>query len=359
MGAQSIPYAQTMLLEDPDDDYYDVDSDGDPEVCIQNANGTSNHQSDLGVMLALSAGQEDGRLRSFTAFLNEPNVLATYRPTATASPLMDPQTARVFCHFVTSTGPSLSIFERHPTNPSVMFTGSPVPPSQQALWTYTLPTLALNHQGLLHSMLALASLHIAKLQHTSPTPSLKHYHYALRRVAKAVGLPSRRHEIATFAASLLLGFYEVMTAEHSKWNSHLAGARQLAMEIDFADMTRRIKAMRVQSGLDPKFQYYDGINGSVQHQHCNNFNYSEFNYSDDLLLRHGKDIDEDLVSTFMGWKICYGELPRVIDDSGLAEPGREPLTAKDLEKYRIQCDLFWWYCKQDVYQSIVSQNCLL
>lgn len=351
---QFVPYTQTMLPEEPEDDYYDVDSDGDFKIGAQEVNRTGDHQSDLSLMLALSASQDDGRLRSFTAFLNEPNVLATYRPTATASPLMDPQTARVFCHFVTSTGPSLSIYERHPSNPSVMFTGSPVPPSQQALWTYTLPTLALNHQGLLHSMLALASLHIAKLQHTSPTPSLKHYHYALRRVARAVGLPTRRQEIATFAASLLLGFYEVMTAEHSKWNSHLAGAKQLAMEIDFADMTRRIKAMKVQSELNPKSQYHDGIIGSAYSQHYNNFN-----YPDDLVSSHGKEIDEDLVSTLMGWKIRYGELGHVDDKSGSADPEMKPLTAKDLENYRIQCDLFWWYCKQDVYQSIVSSNCLL
>ena len=351
---QSIPYTQTLLLEEPEDDYYDVDSDGDPEFGNQKINRTGDNQSDLSLMLAMSADEDDGGLRSFTAFLNEPNVLATYRPTATASPLMDPQTARVFCHFVTSTGPSLSIYERHPTNPSVMFTGSPVPSSQQALWTYTLPTLALNHQGLLHSMLALASLHIAKLQHTSPTPSLKHYHYALRRVARAVGLPSRRQEIATFAASLLLGFYEVMTAEHSKWNSHLAGARQLAMEIDFTDMTRRIKAMREESKRNQKSQYYVGLNGSDYSQHSNNFN-----YSDDLVLGHDKDVDEDLVSTIMGWKIRYGELGHVVDNSGLADPGIKPLTAKDLENYRIQCDLFWWYCKQDVYQSIISSNGLL
>lgn len=342
-----------MLLEEPEDDYYDVDSDGDPEFGNQKVNKPRDHQSDIGLMMAMSPNQDDVGLRSFTAFLNEPNVLATYRPTATASPLMDPQTARVFCHFVTSTGPSLSIYERHPNNPSVMFTGSPVPPSQQALWTYTLPTLALNHQGLLHSMLALASLHIAKLQHTSPTPSLKHYHYALRRVARAVGLPSRRQEIATFAASLLLGFYEVMTAEHQKWNSHLAGASQLAMEIDFTDMTRRIKAMRLQSELNQKSQY-NVANGSAYFQYYNNFE-----YSDDLVSGHDKDVDEDLVSTIMGWKIRYGELGHVIDNSDSADAGLKPLTAKEVENYRLQCDLFWWYCKQDVYQSIISSNCLL
>ena len=351
----AVPYDQSAAVEDPEDDYFDVDSDGDPEFgTCQKPHKFNDHTRDLGLMLAMSAAQDDGGLRSYTAFLNEPNVLATYRPTATASPLMDPQTARVFCHFVTSTGPSLSIYERHPTNPSVMFTGAPVPASQQALWTYTLPTLALNHQGLLHSMLALASLHIAKLQHTSPTPSLKHYHYALRRVARAVGLPSRRHEIATFAATLLLGFYEVMTAEHSKWNSHLAGARQLAMEIDFAGMTKRIKAMKQRSELNRKSQYYESLNGPGYPPYYNGYNHHE-----DLNLEQDKDIDESLVSTIMGMTVRYGELGHVVDESGAANPGTKPLTAKDLETYRIQSDLFWWYCKQDCYQSIVSGNRLL
>jgi hypothetical protein len=69
---------------------------------------------------------------------------------------------------------TLSIYERNPRNPASLFEG-PTPPSQQSLWTYILPLKALNHQGLLHAMLALASLHIARLQRASVTPSYKHY----------------------------------------------------------------------------------------------------------------------------------------------------------------------------------------
>jgi len=350
---QPLQFQHTVPVEEPEDDYYDADSDGEMGVGTREFCEMDNSRTDLGLMLALSACQDDMHLRSFTTFLNEPNVLATYQPSATASPLMDPQTARVFCHFVTSTGPALSIFERHPTNPSVMFTGAPVPASQQALWTYTLPTLALTNQGLLHSMLALASLHIAKLQHSSPTPSLKHYHYALRRVAKAVGLPSRRQEIATLAASLLLGFYEVMTAEHTKWSSHLAGARQLVMEIDFAGMTKQVKAMKAQSEVNRKPQYYGDINRSAYEQH-----YSGHKLYDDVILEKDSNIDENLVSTIIGWKIRYDRFGHVIDNSAPGK-GTKTFTAKDLEKYKTQCDLFWWYCKQDVYQSMISGNRLL
>lgn len=352
---QPLRFQPNALPEEPDDDFYDVDSDGGMEFdTTHKMYRPDNRRTDLGLILALSASQDDGRLRSFTSFLNEPNVLANYRPSATASPLMDPQTARVFCHFITSTGPSLSIFERHPTNPSVMFTGSPVPASQQALWTYTLPTLALQNQGLLHSMLALASLHIAKLQHSPPTPSLKHYHYALRRIAKAVGLPTRRQEIATVAATLLLGFYEVLTAEHTKWSSHLAGARQLVMEIDFDGMTKQIRAMKAQSEANRKLQYYGGTEGSYFGE-----NHHGRRPFDEAIWDKNRDVDENLVSTIMGRQIRYDQFGQVIEDPPPADMGFKVFTSKDLENYETQSDLFWWYCKQDVYQCIVSGNRLL
>ncbi|KAI7558612.1 hypothetical protein KC346_g23000, partial [Hortaea werneckii] len=31
----------------------------------------------------------------------------------------------------------------------------------------------------------------------------------------------------------------------------------------------------------------------------------------------------------------------------------------DLAKFEILKDLYWWYCKQDAYQSIISGNSLL
>ena len=86
--------------------------------------------------------------------------------------------------------------------------------------------MALHHQGLLHAMLALASLHIARLQGASVTPSFKHYAYALKRIHHCVGHPQKRHLISTVAASLLLGYYEVITGDQVKWSSHLLGAKQ-------------------------------------------------------------------------------------------------------------------------------------
>lgn len=338
---------QAALVNDPDDDYFDVVSDEEEDV-KDAGRIVSTPQSDLGLMLALSASRDDRVPRSYTAFLHEPNMLATYHPDWTASPLMDSTTARIFCHYITATGPSLSIYERHPSNPTLMFTGAPVPSSQQALWTYTLPMMALSDQALLHAMLALASLHIAKLQNSALTSSLRHYHFAIKRIAKAVALPTKRTGIATIAATLILSFYEAGTAEHSKWNSHLTGARQLLMEIDFKGMTKRIREEKKRT----HHMYQDW-----QSQYNEHAQY--YNFLDNQSLLKEEDVDERIISQLMGINIRYDQHGRVISEDEQPESHRYRVTPKEVETYRIYADLFWWYCKQDVYQSIVSGNRLL
>lgn len=336
--------------EDREDDYWDVDSD--EEITTAQGRMAAASSSDLGLMLALSANKSERGVRSLHSFLNEPNVLSTYHPVYTASPLMDSQTARVFCHFVTATAPTLSLCERHPANPSIMFSGTPVPTSQRSLWTYTLPMLALSHQGLLHAMLALASLHIAKLQQTSPTPSLKHYHFALRRVAKALAKPEKRQEVATLAATLLLGFYEVTTAEHNKWNSHLAGARQLVTDIDFVGLGKRAKAYKGQMAMNRKIQAYHGAVNGYEHS------FGGASLDQDLVLEDDT-VDENLVSMIMGSKTSYNQSSRVLEENEVLSAYVKPLSSKEMENFETQGDLFWWYCKQDMYQSMVSGNRLL
>jgi len=344
MGFEKLRHQLMDVTDDSEDDLYDVESDEDGVAIINRS--TSTPQNDVGLMLALAASQDDRVLRSYTTFLNEPNVLSSYQPAYAASPLMDSTTARVFCHFITATGPSMSIYERHPVNPSVMFTGAPVPSSQQSLWTYTLPMKALSNQALLHAMLAIASLHISALQKTPPTASLRHYHFALRRLTKTLSIPSKRTDIGTIAATLILGHYESTTAEHSKWNQHLAGARQLLMEIDFKGLTRQIKENKVRKrGQTQSGTYYSGGNMIEYHNNQQTFETPE------------EEVDEVIVSQLMGWKIKYDEYGDIVND--YTETPRPAITEKDTEIYKIHSDLFWWYAKQDVYQSAVSGNPLL
>ncbi|KAL9036462.1 MAG: hypothetical protein Q9180_004288 [Flavoplaca navasiana] len=344
----TVPALYDPSLDEAGDDYFDVDSDEEQEDQDQNMSEAT--KSNLGLMLAVSANQTDVGVRSFTSFLNEPNILSSYQPPYSASPLMNPQTARIFCHFVTSTAPTLSLNDRHTVNPSVMFTGAPVPAYQRSLFAYTLPMMALSNQALLHAQLALASLHIAKLQQTSATPSLKHYHYALRRVAKAVGHPTKRREIATLAATLLLGFFELTTAEHNKWNSHLAGAKELILEIDFAGMTKRINAYKAEMSMNKKGGMYD----YGQQKHYSNQRRMSFD-----ILRTDRELDDNLTSTLMGYRTPFNEYGSIHDANEPQPDYRIPLTPKEVEKFEIQCDLFWWYAKQDMFQSLISGNRLL
>lgn len=328
---------------DENEDY--SDAEGDVEMLDQEETEGFNQLS-----LIMTSANRDGRqLRSFTTHLNEPNILAFYRPTFGSSPLNNPKTARIFAHFLHSTGPSLSIFERHPADSSIVL-GAPVPAAQQGLWTYTLPLLALENQALLQAILAVSSLHISFLQRAPSTPALKHYHYALRRIGSAVSLPLRRKQIGTLAAILLLGYYEVIAAEYTKWSSHMGGSSQLLREIDFATMTRDLRAHRrrvraqreqiAQSSLWFAGNHFDS--GTLE---------------DDPFAEKEGSIDERFIGSIMGRVVNYDEFGQV--DNGRAHEPKKRFSRKDVENHRILCDLYWWYKKQDIIQTLISGNKLL
>jgi len=130
------------MLED-EEDPFDVSDD---DITMEDYAGSAKWQddfpddhsnNDLALVVALHTGQDNQglRLRSFTSFIDRPDMLATYIPSPQSSPLRDSMTARIFCHFINVTGPSISMFERHPANPSLIFQGQPVPSSQQHIWT--------------------------------------------------------------------------------------------------------------------------------------------------------------------------------------------------------------------------------
>ncbi|KXT01167.1 hypothetical protein AC578_623 [Pseudocercospora eumusae] len=334
----------TAAVEYQDDDYYDIHSDEEQDVDTAMIQGRD-HQRQQTLTRILARNQisaRDLQIRRYDTFLYA-GILDKYRVENVANPLKNPATARVFAHFISATGPSLSIFERHPRNTSVLFHEGSIPLSQQGLWTYTLPMAALHHQGLLHAMLALASLHIARLQNASVTPSMQHYAWALKRVHASVSNPQSRLKLTTIAASMLLGFYEVMTADHMKWNMHLAGAKQLFVETDFVKMTQEFRQLKMQRAAT--------YQASMERSYSSPASPEPF--SQDDLLDQIPDIDERLVSEMVGREVRYRGYGRVE-----APPSALP-PELDLSKFEILKDLYWWYCKQDVYQSIVSGNALL
>jgi hypothetical protein len=197
-------------------------------------------------------------------------------------------------------------------------------------------------------MLAIASLHIAKLQNGPVSASLKHYAIGLRSVGKLINHPERQREPATLAAAMLLAFYECWCADHQKWSNHLLGARQLLRVIDFADMSRHIRRARIQRREQGQMRYHQqqqqGLGDNIH----------------DETLRHPAsvdEVDENLLGLLMGIDVRYEDRRRVINDNAKEKP-RE-YSQRELDDYELQRDLYWWYCKQDAYQSILGGGRLL
>ena len=195
-------------------------------------------------------------------------------------------------------------------------------------------------------MLAIASLHIAKLQDGPVTPSLKHYAISLRRVGKLINIPERQKQPATLAAAMLLAFYECWCADHQKWSNHILGARQLLRFTDFPGISKYIKQTRRQREQEQMVHYQ-------QQQHYGNNTYNpRFPPQADM-----GEVDEDVVARLAGTSHQHRGKGRVMDDSPPEEPSH--YTQKELDDYYLQRDLYWWYCKQDVYQSILGGGKLL
>lgn len=334
-------FLNQAAVEVQDDDYYDIISDEDMDIdtmalvaADRDRQGTLNR-----ILHANHINIQEIQTRRYDTFIYN-GMLDHYRVEEVANPLRNPATARVFAHFIAVTGPSLSIFERHPRNTSVLFNEGHVPSSQQGLWTYTMPMAALRHQGLLHAMLALASLHIARLKGASSTPSMQHYAWALKRVHHCVGHPHKRLKLTTIAASMLLGFYEIMTADHMKWNMHLTGSKQLFVETDFVGMMQKLTRMKMERAARYR----------SHHRRSSTWAVDQLQDED---LDQNMDIDERVVSDLLGREVRYGDHGQVLG-SGATIPHE-----LDLGKFEMLKDLFWWYCKQDAYQSIISGNPLL
>jgi hypothetical protein len=201
----------------------------------------------------------------------------------------------------------------------------------------TFPIMAFNHPALMQAMLALGSLQMAKLQGSPPTAAMKHYHLSLRRVAKNYRSPSRRTQPATLAATLLLGFYEVWNSDHDKWCKHLWGARAVIRDIPLRRMTREVLAYKRRKRAE-----------QFPHGHlCNEVCFASHG---DLSIDPGA-VDTELIFQLTGQRVDYdiGE-GQVIDGSSRSSR----LTERDVERYEQLRDLFWWYCKMDVYQSFLG-----
>lgn len=132
---------------DDDSDPFDVSDDEDENQLNDGAHVDPRSReiqrlrrdNELATVMAIQESQtrEDTRIRTYHSVIENygPNMLASYHPSARDSPLSNPIAAGIFCHFVNVIGPSMNMFERHPANPSIVFRGTPVPKSQQHIWS--------------------------------------------------------------------------------------------------------------------------------------------------------------------------------------------------------------------------------
>jgi hypothetical protein len=292
----------------------EYDSDDDIEFFPDEALNHINDPESINMIKTLHREYSDTALRGYGSYV-EFGMLDQYDADMHGdTTLRNPHTARVFMHFLSATSVSISVFERSQKDHSHFFMDSAASIADQGLWTYKLPLMAIHHQGLLHAMLAISSLHIAKLQNCSLAPALKHYMNSIKRIHKSAGSQRKRHLVTTLAATLLLAFYEVMTADLSKWTWHLSAATYLVQETDFAFMSYLFKT-------------YQAQDESASPLRC----------------------DDDLISTIIGRTVSWDTPP----------DRTNPIDSFDTQKYEIYQDLFWWYARQDVYQSMMSGNPLL
>jgi hypothetical protein len=235
----------------------------------------------------------------------------------------------------------------------------------------TFPILSLSHPALLQAILAIGSLQVAKLRQVPPTTSLKHYHLSLRRIARNVGIVSKKTQPANLAAILLLAFYEVWNSDHGKWCKHLLGGRWIIKDIPFPDMSRKImdikrrlrekKSQAVQTQQQQTFLGYDDGPFSA----FGVYDY-QFNQEADPLqgemdpLYHDWDlINVPLLDVLTGRIVDTDELGFVPEERSRYPRSPGKLTEKDIDNYETLSDLYWWYCKMDVYQSVLGGTRLL
>lgn len=199
----------------------------------------------------------------------------------------------------------------------------------------------MKHPALLHAILALGSLQMAEYQGQSPTVSMLHYHICIRRSAKNYQKSGRRTQPATLAAVLLLGFYEVWSTNHEKWCSHMLGAMVIIKETMFREMSRRVMARHQQ-------RYQDWL--ELQEQDP----FAAFLPQAGHTSHELAELDLDLVRRLSGKSILFLE-----DDLEDAPSWHSGPSDRDLEDYEHLADLYWWFCKMDVYQSTLGGSKLL
>lgn len=126
------------------------------------------------------------------------------------------------------------------------------------------------------------------------------------------------------------------------------GARLIIKEVPYAEMTRTIMRIKLQKRLR-----------EMQQGPMDTFGMFTTYEETGPLHRDWDLIDVPLLSIITGREISYDELGMVPEEQSAYPGSRNQWTEKDSERYMQMADLFWWYLKMDVYQSILGGTRLL
>jgi hypothetical protein len=121
----------------------------------------------------------------------------------------------------------------------------------------------------------------------------------------------------------------------------------IVREIDFTGMTKYIRSVKEQKRREERERGF-------QQQSIGGF-YDDRSRQQEI----DEDVDENIVGMLMGREIRYNQYGLIMDDVASDNGSTRSYTQRELDVYETQRDLFWWYCKQDVYQSILGGGRLL
>lgn len=215
----------------------------------------------------------------------------------------------------------------------------------------TLPVEAIRYPDLLHAMLAIASLQLANLQGIPSTAAMKHYHLATRRLAKQIKKSTARTHPTTVATWLLLAHFGMVNSDLVNWRGHLSSLAMIFNDIPFDEMTRailpvqhrrRVEREQQMAQLSKPFMKYPDPSQSI-------ISTSSITPSHQL-----GDLDVNLLKRLTGLPPSPNGYGRDIGDPAGQLNEASHTTDRDIEKYEQLRDLYWWYKKMDVYQSLAG-----
>lgn len=259
------------------------------------------------------------------------------------SPMLQERNAFLLHHFVNFVRPCVYLYERRP----IFDTTGKI----TSAWGSKLPSAAISHPALGHAILGLSALHLAILYGNSDATARKHILLSTKSIGKLLGEPDQRHKTEALACVLLLAFYEVMDADHSKWVMHLSGAASfLNSEHDWIGMTRTVYQMRARARANLS-------KVDVRHDRLAWSDYVHIAGIPEVLLSDEDwEIDQDIVGKLTGHKTDYLKAPLANQTPAAVQ---KDLSPHEAEEVVTKIELFWWLTKQLVFQSLLSGDPLL